>query len=79
MKAIYCVVGFIHYLFDMLIPRFVTEELALIYDEEDDTYDVYAALWLCDEEDVFDAIVTCRCFNFFGFGLFPTYDNLIEI
>jgi hypothetical protein len=63
----------------MLIPRWVTEKLALTYNEDDGDYDIYGPLWLCDETDEFDAICTSRCFNLFGFGLFPTFSDIEDL
>ena len=77
--AFYFAIGLIHWLYDMLMPRFVTEQLALTYCEEDGEYEVYGQLWLCDESDDIDAICTCKCFNFFGFALFPSYSEIEDL
>ena len=63
----------------MLVPRFVTDQLALVYDEEDGSYDVYGPLWLCNEDDEIDATCICKCFNFFGFALFPRFSEIKDI
>ena len=78
-KLFYSILGYFLWFLDMAVPRFLTEKLALIYNEDDDDYDVYQQLWLCDENDEFDAICTCRCFNLFGFALFPVFYDIEDL
>ena len=55
---------------DTLIPRFITEDVALIYGDDGDLYPLCALSDLGDSEHC-DAIGTFRSFNLFGFALFP--------
>ena len=61
---------------DLMIPRFITEEVAANYVEgewrpicsmEDITY-----------EDTYDAVLIVRAFNLFGLGLFPSLVKVKE-
>lgn len=58
-------------LLDIIVPRFITEDVALEFNG--DHYII-----VCCMDDVwpgesFDAIGTMQTFNFFGFGLFPKH------
>ncbi|RLJ20011.1 hypothetical protein DJ031_06790 [bacterium endosymbiont of Escarpia laminata] len=59
----------------ILIPRFLTEEVAMI--KMDGEYHPVCSAKDLDEYDHYDRIVKVRAFNFFGFGLFPrvVYDE----
>lgn len=59
---------------DWLVPRFLTEEVGCIQDEEDGEYAIPMMpmkQWdECYEEDPY-CVATITCFNLFGWGLFP--------
>ena len=57
-------------LFDFIIPRFVTTNMAVIIDDEGFTRIVCAEEFL-DEELEYDMIVSMRYFTFMGWGFFP--------
>ncbi|MEN6549433.1 MAG: hypothetical protein ABFE07_25590 [Armatimonadia bacterium] len=58
-------------LLDIVIPRFLTEDVCVLWDGE--TYEIVCCLAdACDGEE-FDGIATMRCFNLFGIGLFPSF------
>ena len=48
----------------------MTEEVALI--DAGDHYEVACSMAWAPPGETFDAIATMRCFNLFGFGLFPS-------
>lgn len=62
-------------LFDILIPRFITEDVAVevAYCSHCDEAHPQPVCCMADVEpdDVFDGIMTMSCFNLFGLGLFP--------
>lgn len=62
--------NFIHFLFDILIPRFITEEVALI--KKGESYDVLCCMNDITGEDTYDAIGVSKCFTWLGFGFFAT-------
>jgi hypothetical protein len=69
----------IKYLLDVLIPRFVTDPVALI-EVGTDVYEIVGMLEYDDiEDDEFDHIAEAKCFNFFGVGLFTTIHNITKI
>lgn len=61
---------------DFLIPRFVTEEVALRYVGDDftttrsewDDYEIACSLSDVEPGEIFDGIATVDCFQAFGFG-----------
>lgn len=53
---------------DFIIPRFMTDEVAFVYNG--DEIEIVCTLLDVEEGEEFDGIVKIRCFNFFGFGLF---------
>lgn len=57
---------------DIIIPRFITEEVALEYDTQIDKFVPICAMVDLGPYDVVDAKVTYRSFNFFGIALFPS-------
>lgn len=62
-------------LLDILVPRFITEDYALMNGYCDDCDEPHL-MPICAMEHVepgeeFDAIVTMSCFNLFGWALFP--------
>lgn len=66
---------------DILIPRFITEEVALEYDAQLDKFVPICAMVDIGPYDYVDAKVTFRSFNFFGLALFPSMveDTLVGI
>lgn len=69
----------IKYLLDVLIPRFVTDPVALI-EVEPDVYEIVGMLKYDEVDDIdFDHIAEAKCFNFFGIGLFTTIHNITKI
>jgi hypothetical protein len=54
---------------DILIPRFITEDVALV--ECDEGYEIACSMKDVQPWEDFHGVVTMQCFNFFGFGLFP--------
>lgn len=54
--------------FDVIVPRFLTEYVAL--QEMEDGYVIVCALHDVEEDENFDAIMKMQTFNFFGLGLF---------
>lgn len=59
-----------HILLDALIPRFVTEDVALAGNEQQG-YRIVCCVDDIEPDERFDGIATIKCFNLFGFGLFP--------
>lgn len=56
-------------LFDLLVPRFMTEDVALI--ECVDGFAIVCCMGDVEPGECFDAVATLRVFNLFGFGLWP--------
>jgi len=61
-------------LLDLLIPRFVIEQIAFIENEAGDLEQVCREIDLLPDEQ-YDKIFTVKAFNFFGYGLFPKIIN----
>lgn len=57
-------------LFDVLIPRFVTDEVAIRLISESQAEVVCLKEQLTDMDD-YDEVAYCRCFNLFGVALSP--------
>lgn len=57
--------------FDIVIPRFITEDSAVTWSVQDERYEIVCSMLDVLEHERFDGIVTVKTFNFFGFGLFP--------
>lgn len=60
---------------DILIPRFVTEDVAVEIDycdhcDHPHPFPVCAMVDI-EPDDAFDGIATMKCFNLFGFALWP--------
>ncbi len=68
----------IKFIFDILIPRFITEDIAVIYNET--TEDIFIICALSDVRlgEYYNYIATSRGFNFFGLSLFNTINNFRE-
>lgn len=64
--------GLIKFILDIIIPRLVTERVALIYDKENEFWEVLCLKSDLRDGEYYDVIATSKCFNFFGIGLFPT-------
>lgn len=62
--------GVLCVLFDILIPRFITEDVALIRDGDD-----VELLGIADQYDLdeYDGVVAVDCFSWLGFGFFPSF------
>ncbi len=64
--------------FDLLTPRFLTEDVAVIW-VDGDKYNLQPICAVSELEDSdrkgtdYDEIITIRSFNFFGLGLFPSF------
>lgn len=62
---------------DIIIPRFITEDLALIV--------IGKELWVLGRVvdiqpgETYNAVGTAKAFNFFGFGLFARITNIREV
>lgn len=57
-------------LFDVLTPRFVTDEVAIRLIDEGQAEVVCLKEQLTTMDD-YDEIAYCRCFNLFGVAIFP--------
>lgn len=55
---------------DIVIPRFLTKDVCLLWDGE--FYQIACCVGDAREGEEFDGIATMRCFNLFGVGLFPS-------
>lgn len=75
MRVIYAL---IKYLLDWLVPRFVTEEVALRLND-DGNYEIVCAVSDLEDYEIPDATTTVTCFNLFGYGLFPKHDGMIKV
>jgi hypothetical protein len=62
---------------DWLIPRFITEEVALSYTK--DGYVPVCSMRDLSEGETPDATITMSSFNLFGFGLFPKYLGEVKL
>lgn len=58
----------LYFCYDMLVPRFITEEVAYI--EAEESYEILGPLKY-QPEGTYDAIGTLQGFNLFGMMLFP--------
>lgn len=56
---------------DILIPRFITEEVAFEYDEDLDAYAPAFSIADLGPGEIPQQVGTIRSFNFFGCALFP--------
>lgn len=54
---------------DWLVPRFFTEDVALI--DEGDSYRILCSMKDLDPDEHYDAVVAITAFNLFGYALFP--------
>ena len=54
---------------DILIPRFIEEDVALMFDGKD--YQMICSVKDLEPHEKPDAVVTFQTFNFFGLWLFP--------
>ena len=54
---------------DILVPRFLTEEVAL--DAVGDQFEIICSMADIQPEEEYDAVATMQVFNLFGFALFP--------
>ena len=54
----------------MVIPRFITEEVALRL-SDDGVYEIICTMGNATTQDKVDASCCLRSFNFFGIGWFP--------
>lgn len=61
--------GWLYALCDVLIPRFTTEDFALV--NMGDRYVIAFAMAYCDPDDECDGIATMRSFSWLGLGFFP--------
>lgn len=59
--------------FELFMPRFITEDCAINYNVDGDSAYITdtVPMLLVREGETFDGIVTIRCFNLFGFAIFP--------
>lgn len=62
--------------FDIIVPRFITEDTALRLDKS--TNSLYPICCVLDLEpgEIPDAVCKIKLFNFFGLALFPKQDSL---
>ncbi|AUR92477.1 hypothetical protein NVP1173O_01, partial [Vibrio phage 1.173.O._10N.261.55.A11] len=64
-------------LLDILIPRFITEDVALAYGDDDMLHPICALSDIQDGEH-YDEVAAFRSFNLFGVALFPKMIELKE-
>ena len=64
-------------LLDILIPRFINEKVALIY--EGNTFRILCSFKDLYPEEPYDAVGQARCFKLFGFGLFATITDIEDV
>ncbi|AKJ73847.1 putative membrane protein [Salmonella phage 38] len=64
--------AFFYWLFDILCPRFIKEEVAFVnHESQQDLWIPLCALSDVTESDEVGMVGTMRSFNLFGFALFP--------
>jgi hypothetical protein len=66
---------FIVFMLDMLIPRFITEDVALIGTERYG-FEILCALKYVEPDDDYNLIGRATVFNLFGLGLFPRLTHI---
>jgi hypothetical protein len=76
----------IKYFLDWLIPRFVTDHVALEYDKENDRFVMFCHVDELEKLEDCDAFAIVKGFNFFGYSLFSNIraiqvvnKNLVEM
>jgi hypothetical protein len=66
-------------LFDILIPRFVTDYYAANFDEECRAHILHPLNEFPEKPSKdYDVVMEIKCFNLFGFGLFNTVYLWVE-
>jgi hypothetical protein len=61
----------IMWLLDILVPRMITEKMALVRSDEPDEYEVLCPFEELEHLEAYDATWTMHYFNLFGFAVFP--------
>lgn len=61
---------------DFIVPRFVTDDAAFLYDEVEDTFELICHLDDLYDDEEYHAIGRIKSFNFFGYGLFSKLYSL---
>lgn len=56
---------------DVIVPRFIREDVALEYNDEQEGWDIVCSVKDIQEGEEFEAFATVKSFNLFGYGLFP--------
>lgn len=64
-------IEFLKGLYDIMMPRYITENVAMFRDEEGNWCVLCREIDLMDD-DVYECIGVSRCFNFFGFAIRPS-------
>lgn len=59
----------IRQLIDLIIPRFITEDVAL--HDNGQGYEIVCCMDDVQPGERFDGVATMRCFNLFGSGIWP--------
>lgn len=60
---------------DIVVPRFIREEVAFVHDEEEDAYIPICALSDIQPGEDVDAVGVMRSFNIFGFAFFAKLEG----
>lgn len=56
---------------DEMFPRFMTEDVALVMNEDGSGWEIVCSVIDIQEGEEFEAFATMRFFNLFGVALFP--------
>jgi len=62
-------IKFLYAIIDLLIPRFITEDVAL--EEIDGVLEIVCSMAAISEGEVFDGVVSIRSFTWLGLCVFP--------
>ena len=63
----------IKYILDVITPRFITEKVALVYDEELGLFEPICTFDDLEDGEHVDASCVMRSFNLFGFAIRPKF------
>lgn len=74
--AVVLLIEIIKFLYDFLIPHWVTEDVALVY--QGDEFEILCCVDDLTDDDVYDGLATSKAIAWLWFGFFGTLNNFRE-
>lgn len=69
------IIDFLVFIYDFFIPRFIVEDVAIVYGDSDSDFDILCCVDDLTDDDYYDCVATSKALVWMFWGFFATIYN----